>query len=103
MYCPLLQSDRHSGCQLSRGYPALHGQARVKEQAASKKQLLMKRSICVGGGILLVLVLVGVLVASSKGSNPARPGEAGPFTNIVSRPIARAREPFSCAAHNGPA
>lgn len=48
-------------------------QARVKEQETQKKLFNIKRVVCIGGGVALVLVAWALLIASSK--NRADPGE----------------------------
>lgn len=40
-------------------------QARVKEQETQKKLFNIKRVVCIGGGVALVLVAWALLVASS--------------------------------------
>lgn len=42
-------------------------QARVKEQETQKKLFNIKRVVCIGGGVALVLVAWALLIASSKG------------------------------------
>jgi hypothetical protein len=41
-------------------------QARVKEQETQKKLFNLKRVVCIGGGMLLVLVAWALLIATSK-------------------------------------
>jgi hypothetical protein len=48
-------------------------QARVKEQETQKKLFNIKRVVCIGGGVALVLVAWALLVASS-GRNRVDPG-----------------------------
>lgn len=50
-------------------------QARVKEQEAQKKLFTIKRAVCIGGGIVLVLVVMALLVSGSKrGANESGEG-----------------------------
>ncbi|GIL62568.1 hypothetical protein Vafri_16761 [Volvox africanus] len=48
---------------------ALRVEARVKEHQHQKKVLTLKRSICVGGGLLVVIVLWVVLALKSKSAS----------------------------------
>jgi hypothetical protein len=48
-------------------------QARVKEQETQKKLFTIKRFVCIGGGVALVLVAWALLIATSR--NRADPGE----------------------------
>ena len=57
--------------------PAPAVQARVKEQESQKKLFDLKRGICIGGGILLILAVWALLITSSskaKGERAGRPG-----------------------------
>jgi hypothetical protein len=46
----------------------------VKEQETQKKLFNIKRVVCIGGGVALVLVAWALLIASSK--NRPDPGES---------------------------
>jgi hypothetical protein len=48
-------------------------QARVKEQETQKKLFNIKRIVCIGGGVALVLVAWALLIASSR--NRSDPGK----------------------------
>ncbi|GLI62270.1 hypothetical protein VaNZ11_004877, partial [Volvox africanus] len=48
---------------------ALRVEARVKEHQHQKKVLTLKRSICIGGGLLVVIVLWVVLALKSKSAS----------------------------------
>lgn len=50
-------------------------QARVKEHQHQKKILTVKRSICVGGGLLVVIVLWAVLALKSKSATKSDTGK----------------------------
>lgn len=61
-------------------------QARVKEQETQKKLFTIKRFVCIGGGVALVLVAWALLIASSR--NRTDPGKgtaavAGPAVSLV--------------------
>eukprot|EP00798_Chlamydomonas_sp_ICE-L_P012548 gene12548-15768_t len=53
---------------------ALRVEARVKEQQAQKKLLNLRRIICIGGGIALVLIVWLVLIAASSRKADAMSG-----------------------------
>ncbi len=44
----------------------MHLQARVKEQESQKKVFNLKRAVCIGGGIVLVLAVWALLIVSSQ-------------------------------------
>jgi hypothetical protein len=50
----------------------VYTQARVKEQETQKKLFNIKRVVCIGGGVALVLVAWALLIASSN--NKVDPG-----------------------------
>jgi hypothetical protein len=63
---------------------ALHAllQARVKEQETQKKLFNIKRVVCIGGGVALVLVAWALLVASS-GRSRVDPGGTCCITTFI--------------------
>lgn len=50
----------------------------MKEQETQKKLFTIKRFVCIGGGVALVLVAWALLIASSRNRvDPGEPAQAG--------------------------
>eukprot|EP00879_Flechtneria_rotunda_P005869 GHRR01006175.1.p1 GENE.GHRR01006175.1~~GHRR01006175.1.p1 ORF type:complete len:187 (+),score=40.60 GHRR01006175.1:365-925(+) len=63
---------------------ALRVEARVKEQETQKKLFNIKRIVCIGGGVALVLVAWALLIANSK--NRTDPEYSAALTNFEGFP-----------------
>ncbi|KAI8463150.1 MAG: hypothetical protein J3K34DRAFT_445072 [Monoraphidium minutum] len=57
---------------------ALRVEARVKEAEAQKKLFTIKRAVCVGGGIALVVVMALLLVSGSRRASGTGAAHAAP-------------------------
>lgn len=71
----------NSSLKLHSASLCLHLQARVKDQETQKKLFNIKRFVCIGGGVALVLVAWALLIASSR--NRSDPGTLAKSWHLV--------------------